>query len=382
MAITSDNLPIFCLERWQSERETRAKILLSESGVEPVTIERLHDLGASIELEKVSLGYGWTRGAPTLRHVIADYLSFASPDNILVTSGGSEANYLTVLSIINPGDTVIVDMPNYMQIPGLLSWRRAEVLEAWRTPLSHWRLPIDDIVDIIRERNPRAIFLTLPNNPTGMNDYDSLAIIASEIRNTHTILVVDEAYRGLEHTETRRESALSLAHEYGIPVIVTGSVSKVLGLPGLRIGWIATTIDGLIRKAWSIKDYTTISPPRLSEVIAIEALREPVRHRLVERARSIVKRNIEILREILNTKGDLVIPSWPIAGSFILLKLPWTRDTYKVSEILFEKYGILVVPGECFDLPGYIRVGLGREDPLTARREFEELVSGLEKIRG
>ena len=377
-----EELPEFCLERWQSLRETKARILLSESGVEPLTIEALNGIGASLSLDKVVLSYGWTRGSPSLRHAIADFLGGVSPENVLVTNGSSEANFLAVMTIVSPGDSVIIDMPNYMQVPGLLAWKRAEVFEAWRIREGQWQLPVGEIVDAVRRVKPRALFITSPNNPTGAVDWEALETIVAELRNTHTILVVDEVYRGLEIHGDLGRSALRLGIEHGVPVVVTGGLSKVFGLPGLRIGWLASNINGIVEKAWSLKDYTTISPPRLSEVIATEALRDPLRSRLIARAKGIVRRNIDILRELLSGREDLLEPYWPAAGAFLLARLPWAKDTMRLAERLYEERGILIVPGECFDMPGYIRVGLGRENPSAARKEFEELLEGLEKLRG
>ncbi|MEB3846690.1 MAG: pyridoxal phosphate-dependent aminotransferase [Desulfurococcales archaeon] len=380
--MSMEELPEFCLERWQSLRETKARILLSESGVEPLTIEALNGIGASLSLDKVVLSYGWTRGSPSLRHAIADFLGGVSPENVLVTNGSSEANFLAVMTIVSPGDSVIIDMPNYMQVPGLLAWKRAEVFEAWRIREGQWQLPVGEIVDAVRRVKPRALFITSPNNPTGAVDWEALETIVAELRNTHTILVVDEVYRGLEIHGDLGRSALRLGIEHGVPVVVTGGLSKVFGLPGLRIGWLASNINGIVEKAWSLKDYTTISPPRLSEVIATEALRDPLRSRLIARAKGIVRRNIDILRELLSGREDLLEPYWPAAGAFLLARLPWAKDTMRLAERLYEERGILIVPGECFDMPGYIRVGLGRENPSAARKEFEELLEGLEKLRG
>ena len=380
--MSMEGLPEFCLERWQSLRETKARILLSESGVEPLTIEALNGIGASLSLDKVVLSYGWTRGSPSLRHAIADFLGGVSPENVLVTNGSSEANFLAVMTIVSPGDSVIIDMPNYMQVPGLLAWKRAEVFEAWRIREGQWQLPVGEIVDAVRRVKPRALFITSPNNPTGAVDWEALETIVAELRNTHTILVVDEVYRGLEIHGDLGRSALRLGIEHGVPVVVTGGLSKVFGLPGLRIGWLASNINGIVEKAWSLKDYTTISPPRLSEVIATEALRDPLRSRLIARAKGIVRRNIDILRELLSGREDLLEPYWPAAGAFLLARLPWAKDTMRLAERLYEERGILIVPGECFDMPGYIRVGLGRENPSAARKEFEELLEGLEKLRG
>ena len=380
MALIND-LPPFCLERWQSERETSARILLSESGVDPVTLSYLEDIGARFDLYSIDLGYGWTRGMPELRERIADLYSVIPADNILVTTGSAEANLLAVMSIVKPGDIVVVDMPNYMQVHGLLQARNAEVYGAWRNPSDNWSLPLKDLLELMKKHKPRAIFITNPNNPTGRVEKDSLEILVEAARRLHTIIVVDEVYRGLEHSTEPAPSILEIATKMEVPAVSTGGLSKVYGLPALRIGWIASNQQGIIEKAWSIKDYTTISPPRLSEVVAKSVLAPDIRYKLVERAQNIVRRNLKILKEELDNTTELAEPWWPEAGAFILLRIPWTRDTVTLSQKIFTDYGLLVNPGECFDLPGTIRIGLGTEDPDRAVEAYFLLVRALKELK-
>ncbi|MEB3807167.1 MAG: pyridoxal phosphate-dependent aminotransferase [Desulfurococcales archaeon] len=380
MVFASD-LPPFCLERWQSERETSAEILLSESGVDPVTLEYLKTIGVDVDLYSVDLGYGWTRGSPGLRKGIAELYSVINEDQVLVTTGSAEANLLAVTSIVRPGDIVVVDMPNYMQVHGLLQARRAEIYEAWRSPQNGWSMPIEDLLELLKKRKPRAVFITNPNNPTGRVEREALESLAEEAAKHETVIIVDEVYRGLEHSTTPAPSILEYASKYNVPAVSVAGLSKVYGLPGLRIGWIASTDSGIVEKAWSVKDYTTISPPRLSEAVAEAVLSPHIRGKLVERAQRIVRRNLELLREELAGAEGLVEPWWPEAGAFMLLRIPWARNTLGLSQRMYTDYGLLVNPGECFELPGVIRIGLGTSDEESARKAYSMLFKALRELK-
>jgi len=111
----------FELERWQSTWENRVRFNLSESGVHPLSIQELLGLaGASaLPLLEIRLGYAQSNGSDLLRERIAALYPGASPDQILVTTGSSEANFVSCWRLIEPGDKVAVMMPNYMQTAGL-----------------------------------------------------------------------------------------------------------------------------------------------------------------------------------------------------------------------------------------------------------------------
>ncbi|HMH82133.1 MAG TPA: hypothetical protein VK531_04630, partial [Gemmatimonadales bacterium] len=111
----------FELERWQSTWENRVRYNLSESGVHPLSIQELLDLaGASAgPLLGVRLGYSQSNGTDLLRGRIAALYPGVSPDQILVTTGSAEANFVVCWRLIEPGDKVAVMLPNYLQTWGL-----------------------------------------------------------------------------------------------------------------------------------------------------------------------------------------------------------------------------------------------------------------------
>jgi len=363
-------LPLFCLERWQSLHETLdGVIVLSESGVDPPPWSFLELQG--VRLQPVGLGYGWTRGSPSLRATIVDqvYDSLVDPDNVVVTVGGAEANLLAASVAAAPGDVVVVDRPNYMQVEGLLRSRGARIVLYERRLDAGWGLEPERLASVILETKPRAVFVTNPNNPTGSLERRLVPVVEAAA-SVGAVLVFDEVYRGLELDGVPTPSVIEVALEAGAEALSTGSVSKAYGLPGLRIGWLASTSPRLAERAWAVKDYTSISPPRPSEALAEAALRasEP----LLERARNIVRRNLELLRGSLG--GREIVE--PVAGAFALVPV---EDSITAAEKLLEEYGVLVNPGECFGVPGYIRVGLG-SDPRRVYSAYRVLARALDEL--
>src|SRR5437588_11076907 len=118
----------FLMERMQSTYENFVDYDLSESGVRPVTLREMVNFGFDLDaLMDTPLGYSQSNGTTELRERIAAMYPGASVDHIEVTNGTSEANYLVALSQIRPGDLVAMQVPNYMQMPGVARSLGAEV---------------------------------------------------------------------------------------------------------------------------------------------------------------------------------------------------------------------------------------------------------------
>ncbi|MCY3687969.1 MAG: aminotransferase class I/II-fold pyridoxal phosphate-dependent enzyme, partial [Gammaproteobacteria bacterium] len=112
----------FALERIQSLYENTVEFNLSDSGVHPMCLNDLLSDAEMRELQALELGYGWTNGAVSLREAIAALYESRTSDEIIVTNGSAEANFLLVMSLLNPDDEIVVFTPNYLQIWG---WARA-----------------------------------------------------------------------------------------------------------------------------------------------------------------------------------------------------------------------------------------------------------------
>src|SRR5258705_146333 len=292
----------FELERWQSTWENRVRFNLCDCGVHPLSIQELLGLaGASaLPLLDVRLGYAQSNGTDLLRERIAALYPGASPDQILVTTGSSEANFLTCWRLIEPGDKVAVMMPNYMQTAGLTQNFGAEVRPFQVHEKEGWEPYAEEIRTAIAA-GTKLVVVTNPHNPTGLVLSDaSRKTILDRAAEVGAWILADEVYRGAELDGKTTESFWSSGYK---KLIIVNGLSKAYGLPGLRIGWIVSQ-PGFSLEAWTRHDYTTIGPSGASDHLASVALDPHVRDKLIERTRRILHANYPVMEAWLKTFGD------------------------------------------------------------------------------
>jgi aspartate/methionine/tyrosine aminotransferase len=366
----------FELERWQSTWENRVPFNLSESGVHPLSLAELLGLAGAVvdPLLDVRLGYSQSNGTDGLRARIAALYPGVSPDQILVTNGSSEANFVLCWRLIERGDRVAVMLPNYLQTWGAAQNFGAKVSGFALEEERRWEPAPQEIRSAIAP-GTKLVVVTNPHNPTGhiLSDEARRAIVerSSEVG---AWLLADEVYQGAE-LDGRTTPSLWGSYER---VIVVNGLSKAYGLPGLRIGWIVAP-PALTAEAWARRDYTTIGPSPLSDWLATVALEPSVRKKVLERTRGILRTNYPVLEQWLKRFGDGFTWHAPQAGAIC-----WVRNRHAVSTLtLVEKlraeHGVLLVPGEHFGTPGYLRFGFG--DALGHLREgLAETARGLNRI--
>jgi aspartate/methionine/tyrosine aminotransferase len=367
----------FAMERMQSTYENLVEFNLSESGVRPLTPRELVEDSAALEgLLDQPLVYSQSNGTTELRHAIAQIYPGAGVDHIEVTNGGSEANFITTLSLVEPGDEVVMLVPNYMQTWGLSrafggtirEWRLVEDRAAGR-----WRIDLDELERLVSART-KMIVICNPNNPTGARltaaELDAIARIADQ----HGAWILsDEVYRGAELDGIETASMWGRSAR----AIVTSGLSKAYGLPGLRIGWIVAP-PSLIASMWSYHDYVTICPGVLSDRLARVALRPERRARLFERTRAILRRNLPLIEAWLSAAGGF---NWitPEAGAIVYVRYDHAINSTMLVTRLREEKSVLIVPGDHFGMDGYLRLGFG-EPPEYNRAgldRLQELLSSL-----
>ena len=366
----------FALERMQSTYENAVEYNLSESGVHPLTLGELADDAASRDaLLAEALRYTQSNGTPPLRDAIAALYDGATRDHVLVTNGGSEANYVATWHLVEPGDEVVMMTPNYMQTSGVARAFGASV-RAW--PLVHdgsrWTIDRAALERIVTPRT-KLIVVCNPNNPTGARieaaDLDAVAAVAA--RHGAWILS-DEIYRGAER-DGRETPTMWGRYER---VIVTSGLSKAYGLPGLRVGWIVAPTP-LPATLWSYRDYTTIAPGAVSDALARRALAPARRSRILERTRSILNRNFPVVAEWLDSHGGLFAYTPPDAGAIVYVRYQHPINSTELVTRLRREKSVLIVPGDHFGMDGYLRIGFG-EEPRYLRAGLERvsaLVAGL-----
>jgi aspartate/methionine/tyrosine aminotransferase len=361
----------FELERWQSVWENRVELNVAESGVEPLSVRELLE-GNTTDLEQIldaRLGYPQTNGSEELRERIAALYGQASTNNVLVTCGGAEANYLAAWALIERGDEVVFMQPNYMQVAGLAKAFGAEVKPWWLCEKLDWAPDAGELAKLVTSRT-KIIAVCNPSNPTGavLSEQMMNAICAAAAKAGAWILA-DEVYRGAEFDGQTTPSFWGRYER----VLCTAGLSKAYGLPGLRTGWIVAPKE-MSQKLWGYHDYTSIAPTMLTDRIASLAL-EPRRHaRLLERTRGILRGNYPLIGAWLRKHEGAFSHIPPRAGAIAWIGFRKKWNSAEIAEELRAKKSVLLVPGEQFAIPGYLRIGFG-ENPKklrTALARFDE----------
>jgi aspartate/methionine/tyrosine aminotransferase len=366
----------FDLERWQSTWENRVRHNLSESGVHPLCVRELLQLAgaATDDLLDIRLGYSQSNGTDPLRARIAALYPGATPDQVLVTTGSAEANYLTALRLIEPGDAVAMLLPNYLQLWGHVQ-NLGAVVRGFRLHEEHAWAPDPAEIRAAITPGTKLVVVTNPHNPTGhILDAAARRAIVDRAAEVGAWLLADEVYIGAERDGRTTESFWG---SYDRLVCVAG-LSKAYGLPGLRIGWLVGPKD-LVTEAWARHDYTTIGPSGASDHLATIALDPTVRERLLARTRGLLRQNYPVLESWLRSFGGAL--SWvaPQAGAICFVRYRAAIGGEELVERIRVAQSVLLVPGEHFGMPGYIRFGYGNEGS-ELREALAATAPGLREV--
>jgi aspartate/methionine/tyrosine aminotransferase len=350
------NIDEFVMERWQSEWEHVVDYNISESGVKPLTPEELLSLDELGRLAKTKLGYIQTDGTKPLKETICALYDDATPENILVTSGSAEANFLLMWKLMDPGDEVVFMLPNFMQIHGLMKGFGGNVKTFFLKEDLDWNPDLDELKTII-SKNTKIIVVTNPNNPTGgqLNGEAREAIVELS-QWADAWLVSDEVYQGAEYDGVITPSFWGSYRK----AIVTNGLSKAYGLPGLRVGWMVAPAE-IANTIWSYKDYTTITISALSDKLAQIALSPKKRDFILERTRKIIRSNFSILKSWMDKQEGLFKCTPPRAGAIAFPRYNLDINATELAHRIREEKSVLIQPGDQFEVDYHIRFGLGED---------------------
>jgi aspartate/methionine/tyrosine aminotransferase len=358
----------FEMERMQSTWENLVEMDMSESGVRPVSLREMAEMGLDLDsILNMPLGYSQSNGTIALRETLAASYPGASADQIEVTNGTSEANYILALTLLRPGDEVAFQVPNYMQYGGIPGSLGATV--------NRFSLRLDrdwepDWEEFERAVNPktRLVYISNPNNPTGsILSPEAMRRIVARCEQVGAYLLADEVYLGAEIHCPRTASFWGMSDR----VIVTSGLSKAYGIPGVRIGWIVGPKD-VVAECWSQHDYLTIGPNKISDAVARVAVMPENREKLYARTRAILQHNLPIMKEWVESFRGFLTFREPRAGALCLVRYNSPMPSYELCERIRVNQSVLIVPGVHLGLEGSVRLWLG------GKSEF--LQEGLRRI--
>jgi aspartate/methionine/tyrosine aminotransferase len=357
----------FELERWQSTWEKRVRFNIAESGVHALSVGELLELTGTDPraLADVRLSYNQSDGSEDLRAAIAGTYPDVGPEQVTVTVGSAEANFIACWTLIEPGDHVAVVTPTYMQIPGLVRNFGASVAELPLRRELGWRLDLTRLEAAI-PTGTRAVIVTNPNNPTGavLSDEEREAIVA-RTEAVGAWLVSDEVYQGAEFAGPPTRTCWS---DGGKTIVVNG-LSKAYGLPGLRIGWLVSP-PAFKERVSRRHDYTVIGPSPASDLLATIALRH--RDAILARTRRILTENYPVIDAWLRGFGTRFEWHPPSCGAITLARYEHAMRSAELAERVRAECSVLLAPGAHFGMEHTIRFGFGND-----RTELEAALATL-----
>lgn len=359
----------FALERWMTIWETEVSYDIAESGIYPLTTREFLDLlpmdvrqTIHDEMLDLRLGYSEARGTLALRTELAKTYDGVSPDDILITTGAIEANFLLFTTLLKPGDHVVAVYPAYQQLYSVAKAIGCE-MSPWSISQANHRFSFDiaELERLVR-RDTRMIVVNTPHNPTGaLLSQQDLERIYELGESVGALVLCDEAYRWLD-----LPGGPPLAdpmRNLGPVAMSVGTVSKPFGLPGLRIGWIVAT-EAIARACWSTRDYTSLSPAGMSDYLARIALLH--RDVLIARNHAIVEENLCVAEAWFEANADIVSWDRPRGGLLALVRYAAGIPSAQLADTLAAGHSVMLAPGSAFGYEGHLRIGIGQRPDIFA----------------
>jgi len=320
-------------------------------------------------------GYAPSAGLLEAREAVASYATAlgtpTSPEEVVLTSGASEAAELALTALVNSGDEVLVPSPGYPLYPAILSKLGVDTRYYQLNPDRGWEPSVSEVRSLINKRT-RALVLINPNNPTGSVTANNTTYGLLKLASEHRVPVIsDEVYRELCFTSPPA-SASVMAPAISTPLITLESLSKTHLIPGWRVGWMRFTnterITSVVNAISKLASGRLCSPTPTQ--YAIRPALEGTKEFLGEFVQEIRKRRdyaIERIKAISGLSSDV-----PSAAFYLMMRVAdlKNRTDEKFALELLEKTGVLVVHGSGFGLDpfdGYFRlVYLASEEVLES----------------
>ena len=365
-------LPDFRLEVYLGRWEFAAKHHLTASDAETLNVAEVLGPEGLEELARLPLSYTPTWGGDALRAEIAATYTTLEPDDVLVFAGAEEAMFWALQELIGPGGHAIVTVPNYQSMESLPVATGAAVSGLALDAANGWALDLDALAALLRPET-RLVAVNFPNNPTGaLPDPATWAALCALCEARGIVLFSDEVYRGLEPAGT---APLPQAADLAPSAVSLGVMSKAYGLPGLRIGWLATRDRGLLARLETRKHFTSICNAAPSELIATAALRRG--DEIKARNRAIIAANLPQFDAFFARWEDRFAWEHPQGGCVCFPRYLGPEGVDAFCHDLVEEAGVVLLPASIYasalgPVPAdRFRIGVGRAGPEPALAAFD-----------
>ncbi len=307
--------------------------------------------------------------SPTAR--LAAYYDLPE-ETFLPVAGTSSAIFEVCATLLAPGDPVIVETPTYEPLRAVPEALGARLIRLPRPFDDGFTPDWDRLEALVARDRPRLVILTDYHNPSGAGlAPEHLVRLARLAHAADLRVLLDVVYLDFCDGPVRCPARLSPRF------LVASSLTKAYGLGSLRFGWIATMDRALGMRLRRAHDHMMVEHARPSEECAARAL--AAGERLRDEARALAREAMPIVaRWVEETPGVAWVP--PAAGVFALPRLPRGTDALALVRHLEEEYETLATPGDFFEAPGHLRIGVGR-GPEVVREGLARIAEALTHSR-
>ena len=314
-------------------------------------------------------------GLPDLREAVAgktkrDSGYDVAASQVLITNGGKHAVFNTFLSLLDPGDEVLLPAPYWTTYPEPIRLAGGVPVVLPTDEAAGFRVTVDQLDAALTERT-RVLLFVSPSNPTGaVYPRDEVEAIGRWAAEKGLWVVSDEIYEHLTYGDHEFSSIATLVPELGDRVVVLNGVAKTYAMTGWRVGWMIGPPD-LVKAAANLQSHATSNVANVSQVAALAAVSGDLEAVAAMRA-AFERRGRTMYRLLSGVPGVEVLEpqgafyAFPNLSAYLGRDIRGRRpaDTLELSAVLLEEAKVAVVPGEAFDAPGYARMSfaLGDDD--------------------
>lgn len=363
------------MEDWLADNQY-VTLNLAESGFVDFTLgEFLNVCTEDIKnLEKISLINPDTRGSTELREEILTCYEENNIEKVLVTVGVSEALFAFFNVMLNPGDEVIVEFPEFQtlyELPAAVGCK----IKFLQLEEENRFIPEPGKINELITKKTKLIIINTPHNPTGAIVPERIIKKICEIAKANGVfLLFDEHYKFLPLTQgtSQIKSGYDICKDLYDRVAAVGSITKAFGLNGLRVGWLLSNRK-TIEACREFKHYTTHVTPPINDYLALTALKN--KERLIQYVKRNILENIKRLNELMEKKRDCYKYIEPKGGLVCFPRLINETDSSPFCRKLLEKHDLSLLPGSAFGMKPYFRLNFGLKSGI-----FSEALKRLENI--
>jgi len=340
----------FLLDVWLDQYEHGIEFNLGASTGPTWTVNDILSLAEENVRQRFlnhKLVYGHPAGEDSLREAIAE-MEGVTAEAVQVVTGASEALVALMWQAAQPGANVILPLPGFTTFSALPESLGLEVRYYRVRRENHFRIDPEEI-EALADRNTKLILVNCPHNPTGATISDSeMEALHAFTAERGIQLVSDQVYHPIYHGQ-KTTTAARLPH-----ATVISDLSKAFSIAGVRTGWMIEHDAKRRQQYWTARAYFSICNSTTGEILSEIAIRK--RHVVLGKTQEIASKNLKLLDRFMNEHRDVL--GWiPPQGG--MTAFPWLvsgENARPFCQAAAER-GILLAPGDCFDVPAHFRLG-------------------------